>query len=92
MRRLSSSFNKDNITNEEVDEVYDGTLCPNMEIPLESRDHGERVLYVGITSYRETLVEIGIEEQYGELVVFHAREATNKSIKEYEKQTHRRFK
>lgn len=92
MRRLPSSHNKDNVTDEEIDEVYDGTLCQSVELPLRSRNHGERVLYVGMTSTRTALVEIGIEDQDGELVVFHAREATGRSIKEYEAQTHGRSK
>ncbi len=92
MRRLPSSYNENKISDEEIDQVYDGTLHSNAEIPLESRNHGERVLYVGMTSRRKALVEIGIEERNGELVVFHAREATGKSIAEYEKQTHKRSK
>lgn len=92
MRRLPSSYNKHDISDEEIDEVYDGTLGENIEIPLISRNHGERVLYVGISSQRMSLVEIGIEDQNGELVVFHAREATGKSIEEYEARTYTRFK
>jgi hypothetical protein len=57
----------------------------------QQRDHGERVMIVGMTSSRIPLVEIGIEDQDGELVVFHAREATKVSIKAYEEQTYGRL-
>ena len=84
MRRLPSSFNAHNISDIEIDEVFSEWLHPNVEIPLQPRDHGERILYVGINSSRMALVEIGVEDQGGELVIFHAREATKNSIKTYE--------
>jgi len=87
MRRLPSSYNEHNISDTEIDEVFYGLLQPNVEIPLQPRDHGERVLYVGFTSARVCLVEVGVEDQNGELVVFHAREATGPSIEAYEEQT-----
>jgi len=55
MRRLSSSYNEDNISDEEIDEVYDGTLHSNAEIPLECRNHGERVLYNGSSPFDKTV-------------------------------------
>lgn len=87
MRRLLSSYNEHPISDKEIDEVFYGTLQQNVEIPLMQRDHGERVLYVGFTSTRIALVEIGIEDQDGELVIFHAREATAASIQAYKEQT-----
>ena len=86
MRRLPSSYNKHNISDAEIDDVFYGVLQPSVEIPLQPRDHGERVLCVGFTSERICLVEIGLEEQNGELVVFHAREATAASVQAFEKE------
>lgn len=86
-RRLPSSYNEDKISDKEIDEVFYGLLEQNVEIPLLPRDHGERVLYVGFTSARTPLVEVGVEDQNGELVVFHAREATAASIHAYKDQT-----
>lgn len=87
MRRLPSSYNEHNVSDEEIDEVFYGLVQPNVEILLRTRDHGERVLYVGFTTKRIPLVEVGIEDQDGELVVFHAREATGSSVKAYEERT-----
>lgn len=86
MRRLPSSYNEDKISDNEIDEVFYGLLEQNVEIPLLPRAHGERVLYVGFTSARTALVEVGVEDQ-GELVVFHARVATAASCQTYEDQT-----
>jgi len=86
MRRLPSSYNKHNISDIEVDDVFGEVLQSCVEIPLRPRDHGERVLYVGFTSERVCLVEIGVEDQFGELVIFHAREATAASIQAYKKE------
>lgn len=87
MRRLASSYNEHNITDAEIDEVFYGLLQETLEIPLQKRDFGERVLYVGFSSVRPCLVEVGVEDQNGDLVVFHAREATSASAKAYEDQT-----
>ena len=87
MRRLPSSYNEHNISDREIDEVFYGLLQPNIEIPLQSKDHSERVLFVGFTSVGVCLVEVGVEDQDGELVVFHAREATGASIRAYEEET-----
>jgi hypothetical protein len=86
MRRLPSSINQDKILDSEIDEVFCGSIVPSVEIPLEPRNRGERVMYVGISSRRVPLIEIGIEECDGELVVFHAREATGESVKTYKKE------
>lgn len=86
MRRLPSSYNDHNISDAEIDEVFYGLLQPNAEISLKPRDYGERILYVGFTSTRTPLVEVGVEDRDGELVVFHAREATAASIQAYEEQ------
>ena len=86
MRRLPSSYNDHNISDEEIDEVFYGLLQPSIEISLQPRYYGERVLYVGMTGARVSLVEIGVEDQNGELVVFHAREATATSIRLYEQE------
>lgn len=86
MRRLPSSYNQHNVSDIEVDDVLYGSNQPSVEIPLQPRDCGERVLYVGFTSARIGLVEIGVEDQNGELVVFHAREATKASIQAFEKE------
>ncbi len=86
MRRLPSSYNEHNISDTEIDEVFYELLQPNVEIPLQPRDHGERVLYVGFSSARASLVEVCVEDQNEELVVFHAREATGASIKAYEEE------
>jgi hypothetical protein len=83
MRRLPSSYNKHQISDAEIDDVIYGTIQPSVEIPLRPRDHGERVLYVGFSTARVGLVEIGVEEQDGELVVFHAREATKVAIQAF---------
>jgi len=91
MRRLESSFNEDNVTDAEIEEVYFGSVAQNAEVCLKPRDHGERVMIVGFTSTRLHLVEIGIEDQDDELVVFHARKATKEFIKKYEEQTHGRL-
>ena len=87
MRRLPSSYNKDKISDAEIDEVFYGLVEESVEVPLISRNFGERVLYVGFTSARYVLVEVGVEDQNGELVVFHAREATAASIQAYENET-----
>jgi hypothetical protein len=84
MRRLSSSYNNHNISDSEIDEVVYGHIHSSMEVPLERRDHGERILYIGITSERVALVEIGLEIQGDELIVFHAREAIAASMRLYE--------
>ena len=76
MRRFPSSYNEHDISDDEIDEVYYGFIAQNVERVLAPRDHGERVLFIGMTSKRDVLVEIGVENQDGELVVFHAREAT----------------
>jgi S-adenosylmethionine:tRNA-ribosyltransferase-isomerase (queuine synthetase) len=89
MRRLPSSYNKHNISDAEIDEVFSEVLQVCVEIPLRPRQYGERVLYVGFTSVRMCLVEIGVEDQSGELVIFHAREATAASIQAYEKENMR---
>jgi hypothetical protein len=83
MRRLPSSYNQHNISDSEIDEVFNGILQACVEVPLLPRNHGERLLYIGFTSERVCLVEIGVEEQHGELVVFHAREATQASVQAY---------
>ena len=90
MRRLPSSYNDHKISDEEIEEVFFGLLLPNIQIPLLTREYGERVLVIGVTSFRLPLVEIGIEDRNSELVVFHAREATQKSVKAYEEQTKNR--
>jgi len=86
MRRLPSSYNSHDVSDVEIDEVFSEALQSCVEIPLRPRDHGERVLYVGFTSERVSLVEVGIEDQYGELVVFHAREATAASVRAYKRE------
>jgi hypothetical protein len=86
MRRLPSSYNKHKISDPEIDDVFNGVLQSCVEIPLLPRNHGERLLYVGFTSARMCPVEIGVEEQNGELVIFHAREATRASIQAYERE------
>ncbi len=40
MRRLKDSYNDDNISDEEIDEVFYGLVAENAEIRLEPRDHG----------------------------------------------------
>lgn len=87
LRRLPSSFNEDDILDSEIDEVLD----TGIEVALEPRDHGERVMIVGFSSTRTPLIEIGIEDQNDELVVFHAREATPAFKKEFEGNTHGRL-
>jgi hypothetical protein len=87
MRRLQSSYNEDHVSDQEVDEVFCGTIQASVEVPLASRTYGERILYVGFTSKRAVLVEIGVEDQEGELVVFHTREATQQSAQAYEEGT-----
>lgn len=90
MRRLPSSLNDHNISDQEIDEIFYGTVQPNVLIPLVSRNYGDRVLIVGVSSKRVPLIEIGIEDRNDELVIFHAREATQKSIKTCEEQTRNR--
>lgn len=88
MRRLPSSYNKHKISDFEIAEVFSGLLQSCVEIPLLPRNHGERVLYIGFTSARTNLVEIeiGVEDQDGEPVIFHVREATAASIQVYERE------
>jgi hypothetical protein len=50
MRRLPSSYNNHNITDDEIDEVIGCVLELSVEISLMPRDHGERVLIVGFSS------------------------------------------
>jgi hypothetical protein len=69
MRRLASSFNEHNISDAEIDEVLTGLIDSPTEIALRPRDYGERVLYIGLTSKRMALVEVGVEDREGELVL-----------------------
>jgi len=87
MRRLPSSYNEHKISDAEICEVFLGVLLPSAQIPLAPRNYGERILYVGFTTERVCLVEIGVEDQNGELLVFHAREASIASRQMYREET-----
>jgi hypothetical protein len=76
-RRLPSSYNEDNITDEEITEIEGELLMPNLEVGLKPRDHGERWMLLGYSSQRVKLIEIGFEDQLEpDPRIFHAREAT----------------
>lgn len=83
--RLPSSYNEDDIKDEEIDDIEAEILRPTLEVRLEPREHGDRWMLVGVSSQRTPLIEVGYEDQGGEdAMIFHAREATKKFVKRYE--------